>query len=67
MFMLILMYFIIFVVIGGVIRIPLDEEKAFPAMLLITVVWFFIMGPWAVATFVELILGYSIVKKTKGE
>jgi len=60
--MYILVYGVIFVVIGVMIgKLVKEEMIAYSLIGVITVIWFFIMGPWAIATFFELVIGYSLV------
>jgi hypothetical protein len=60
--MYILFYGVIFVAIGMMIgKLVKKETTSFGLIAVITVIWFFIMGPWAIATFFELVFGYSLV------
>ena len=57
-------FFILFVIIGFIIgAIQKNEDSAIGIIILIIVIWLFIYGIWAVATFVELILGYTLARK----
>lgn len=57
-------FFILFVIIGFIIGvIQKNEDSAIGIIIFIAVIWLFIYGVWAVATFVELILGYILAKK----
>jgi len=59
--MYILGFIVLLVVVGFFIGLLVeDEETAFGIILVITIIWAFMFGPWAVATFIELIVGYSI-------
>jgi len=59
--MTILGYLILLVVAGFLIGLFVrDEGIAWIIIIITTVVWAFIFGPWAIATFFELSLGYAI-------
>jgi len=61
-----LMYFIVFFVVGFFVGVIIEEEKV--AMMLIIALsglWAFIFGPWAIATFIELLIGYGLAKSIK--
>ena len=60
--MFILMYAVIFVGVGYAIGKLLGHSPVFALGLIavITYGWFFHMGFWAIATFFELIIGYSM-------
>jgi hypothetical protein len=57
-----LIYIIIFTVTGLLLGIFLKEKVAVSWIIIITVGWAFAMGPWAIATFIELGIGYSIAR-----
>lgn len=58
-----LFYFVIFCIIGFVIGILLKNFKiAITIIVIITLGWALKFGPWALATFVELMLGYGVAK-----
>lgn len=58
----ILAYVVIFVLVGMVIgKLVKEESVAYGLIGIITVIWFFLMGPWAIATFFELVIGYNLV------
>ena len=62
--MAIIGFIIIFTVIGFIIGIVIkDNNTAMTAIIIMSVLWAFVMGPWAIATFIELLLGYSLAKK----
>ena len=42
------------------------DETAYLIFGLISVFWFFIYGPWAILTAIELVVGYSSSKMIKG-
>ncbi|MEP4546688.1 MAG: hypothetical protein ABJ000_10960 [Saccharospirillum sp.] len=52
-------FFIAFIFIGGALRIFLGPTASIIVVILISVGWGFVFGPWAVATFVELIIGWA--------
>jgi predicted Co/Zn/Cd cation transporter (cation efflux family) len=60
-----LYYITIFIVIGFLIGMATseNEDNAFQIIIFITLAWAFVFGWWAVASFVELIIGYSIYRK----
>ena len=56
-------YFVIFCVAGFIIGILLKNFKvAMLVIALISLCWAFVYGPWALATFVELMVGYAVAK-----
>lgn len=62
---MIVMYFIMFLIVGMILGYLLDDKSAIMAIVIISVLWAFIFGPWGLATFIELLLGYGLVKKLK--
>ncbi|MEA2016814.1 MAG: hypothetical protein U9N59_00070 [Campylobacterota bacterium] len=58
-------YFIIFLIVGMILGYLFDEQQAIIVIVIISILWLFIHGAWAVATFVELLIGYSVSKKLK--
>lgn len=57
-------FFILFTMIGFIIGlIQKNKDTAIGIIITITIIWLFIYGIWAVATFAELILGYILAKK----
>lgn len=61
-----LFFAIVFVILGLMIGSLLKEESvAITSILVITVIWAFVYGPWAIATFIELIVGYGFAKNIK--
>jgi len=57
-------FFILFVIIGFIIGvIQKNEDSAIGIIILIAVIWLFIYGIWAVATFIELLLGHALAKR----
>jgi hypothetical protein len=62
-----LMFFITFIVIGFLMGVLIkDEGIAFLVILAVTVFWAFSYGPWAIATFIELFIGYSMGSGVRG-
>lgn len=55
-----------FVILGLVLRAILGEAISLLIIIGITVGWFFAFGPWAIATFVELLIGYSVFQSISG-
>jgi hypothetical protein len=58
-------YILLFILVGAAIGFFLDEKGAYFWIGIITIGWAFIMGPWAIAAFIELVLGYSIASAAK--
>jgi hypothetical protein len=57
-------FIILFVVIGLFIGILTKEDTtAYGIIIAISVGWMFVMGPWAIATFIELAIGYTLGSK----
>jgi len=58
-----LFYITVFIIIGIVIKFILqdDEGKAYTVIIIITIIWAFIWGPFAIAALIEMIIGYTIV------
>ena len=52
-------FFIGFIVLGLFLR-ALGPKKGVLAILIIAIGWGFLYGAWAIATFIELIIGFSI-------
>ena len=56
-------YFILFCIMGFVIGIIIRNIKlALGIIIVITLGWTFAYGPWALATFFELALGFAIAR-----
>lgn len=61
-----LLYFAIFCTTGFFIGITLKNPKiAIAIIVIITLCWGLVFGPWALATFLELILGYAAANSAK--
>lgn len=57
-------FFIVFIIVGYIIGITIaDSEKSIIIILLISILWMFAFGFWAIATFIELLLGYTLAKR----
>lgn len=52
-------FFIAFIFIGAALRIFLGPIASIIVVILISVGWGFVFGPWAIAAFVELIIGWA--------
>ena len=64
--MYILGFIVLFLIIGFLIGLFAREEGvAYGLILIITIAWAFIFGPWAIATFIELAIGYSLGAKSR--
>ena len=68
MLMAIFGFFILFIIVGWFIALATrgDSGRAGPIILVITVFWAFISGPWAIATFFELLLGFIWASNKNG-
>lgn len=58
-------FMIVFIVVGLIMGYALQEKNAIVGIVIISILWAFIMGPWAIATLIELSLGYVLAKKIK--
>lgn len=59
-----LFYFVIFCIVGFAIGHMIKDSKiAITIIVVIALLWALIFGPWAVSTFIELILGYIVARK----
>ena len=57
-------FFIVFTIAGFIIGIVSDSNSnAMAIILVISILWLFAFGAWAIATFIELFLGYTLAKK----
>ena len=62
--MAIIGFIIVFTIIGFIIGIVTkDDNTAMGAIVVMSILWAFAMGPWAIATFIELLLRYSLARK----
>jgi len=62
--MVIIGFIILFTIIGFILGVVIKSDNtAIGAIIIMSVLWAFAMGPWAIATFIELLLGYSLARK----
>jgi len=58
---MILGFIIFFTILGFLIALfTKSKVDAYTFIISISILWVFIMGPWAIATFIELVIGYTI-------
>lgn len=51
-------------IVGYIIGVTVkDFEKSIIIILVISILWIFIFGIWAIATLIELLLGYLLAKR----
>jgi len=62
---MIIAYIITFIIVGIIMGSVLEKDIAVSGIIIISVLWAFVMGPWAIATFIELMLGYIIALTIK--
>ena len=63
-----LFYFVVFCAIGFVIGLTVKNIKvAVAAIVILSLCWALVYGPWALATFIELMIGYSVAKVVQKE
>ena len=65
-------YFIGFIILGFVLRMFLSPVVSGLIIVGISVGWAFVFGPWAVLTFIELMIGWGAIQaaanaKSNGE
>ncbi len=63
--MYILGFIALFLIIGFLIGFFAEDEIAYGLILIITIAWIFAYGPWAIATLIELVIGYSLGSKVR--
>jgi hypothetical protein len=51
-----------FIILGSILRLILGEPLSFLLIIGITIGWAFAFGPWAIATFIELMIGFSVIQ-----
>ena len=56
-------YFIIFVIVGFILGLTLNNQIAIKIIIVLSILWIFVSGFWFIATFIELILGYTLAKR----
>ena len=59
-------YFIGFIVLGLLLRLFLGGLISFLLIIGVTIGWAFAYGPWAVLTFVELLIGFGVIQGLSG-
>jgi len=52
-------YFFIFIFLGLGLRLFLGPVTSITIVILISVGWSFVFGPWAIMAFIELIIGWA--------
>lgn len=55
-------YFFGMIILGFVLRLFLPAWPSFLAIILISAGWAFIFGPWAIATLIELLIGWGAIQ-----
>ena len=59
-------FFIMFLIVGFLLGYIIeDQQKALTIIVIVSIVWGLIAGPWALATLLELLLGYFVMKNLK--
>lgn len=54
-------FFILFTILGFILAFIIKEDKLIIiGIVVISVLWSFAFGPWAIATFFELFIGYKL-------
>ncbi len=62
-----LFYIIAFCIVGFIIGLVVPNQAIATVLIVaISVGWFFVWGPWAIAAFVEQIVGYALGAKIRG-
>lgn len=58
-----LFYMVIFLSLGVAIGLSIKQISiGIISIVVITIGWYFVYGPWAIATFIELLIGYAVAK-----
>jgi hypothetical protein len=60
-----LLFIILFCTIGYIVGRKANLKIAMIIFCIITILWAFVFGPWALATFIELIIGYGVAKEVE--
>jgi len=55
-------YFFGFIAIGFVLRLFLEPVVSVFIIILITIGWGFVFGPWSILTFIELMIGWGLIQ-----
>lgn len=54
-------FFIMFTILGFILAFIIKEDKLIIiGIIVISVLWSFAFGPWAIATLFELLIGYKL-------
>ena len=54
-------FFIMFTILGFILAFIIKEDKLIIiGIIVISILWSFAFGPWAIATFFELLIGYKL-------
>ena len=54
-------FFILFTILGFILAFIIKEDKLIIIrIIVISILWSFAFGPWAIATFFELLIGYKL-------
>ncbi len=62
-----LFYILAFCIVGFVIGLLVpNQATAMVLIIVISIAWFFVWGPWAIAAFIEQIVGYAVGAKIRG-
>lgn len=57
-----LFYAVIFLALGAALGVFIkNQQNALVSIVGISVIWGLVWGPWAIATFIELLVGYALV------
>ena len=56
-------FFIMFFIVGVILGIILEEKQGIIAIIIISILWMFVYGPWAIATLIDLLLVFFLVKE----
>lgn len=59
-------YILVFIIVGFVVGLFTSEKiSAYFIYIIISAIWFFVWGPFAVAAFLELVIGDYVARKIK--
>lgn len=59
-------FFIMFLIVGGLLGYLIEEEKkGLTVIVLLSIGWALVSGPWGIVAFVELLLGFYVIKKAR--
>ncbi len=51
-----------FIILGLILRLVLGGPISFLLIIGVTIGWAFAFGPWAIATFIELMIGFGVIQ-----